>query len=90
MNGLFHLFIFTHAYIDELIILTKKPTENLQKIESTVNKLDEKGLKYTIKRSIYGQTEKEYWGFWVTCDGNKPINIKIERITNINQPDSRK
>ena len=32
----------------------------------------------------------EYLGFWVTRDGVKPINRKIEAITNILPPTSRK
>ena len=32
----------------------------------------------------------EYLGFWMTCDGAIPINIKIEEITNMNPPTSQK
>ena len=32
----------------------------------------------------------EYLGFWVTCDGVIPINIKIEEITNMKPPTSQK
>ena len=28
----------------------------------------------------------EYFGFWVTCNGVKPKNRKIEAITNMNPP----
>ena len=31
----------------------------------------------------------EYLGLWVTRDGIKPINIKIESITNMAPPTSR-
>ena len=30
----------------------------------------------------------EYLGFWVTRDGVKPTNRKIEAITNMNRPTS--
>ena len=32
----------------------------------------------------------EYLGFWVTCDGIKPMNRKIEAITNMAPPTFRK
>ena len=32
----------------------------------------------------------EYLCFWVTCDGVKPINRKIEAITNMASPTPRK
>ena len=32
----------------------------------------------------------EYLGFWVTCDGVKPIDKNTEAIKNMNPPTSRK
>ena len=32
----------------------------------------------------------EYLGFWVTLNGVKPINIKIEAMTNMELPTSQK
>ena len=59
-------------------------------LELNPNKLKEKGLKYNIEKSFFGKTKMEYLGFWVTRDDVKPINIKIEAITNMKPPDSRK
>ena len=40
MNYLFHGFDFIHAYIDEILVLTKRSwTYHVQKLESTINKL---------------------------------------------------
>ena len=33
-----------------------------------------------------GKTKMEYLDFWVTRDGVKPINRKIESITNMEPP----
>ena len=74
-----------------MLILTKGYwTDHIQKLELTLNKLKEKGLKHNIDKSFFGQTEMEYLGFWVTRDGVKPINRKIEAITNMAPPTSRK
>ena len=54
-----------------------------------LNKLKGKGLKYKIERYFFGHTEMEYLSLWLTRDGIKPINRKIEAITNIKPPTSR-
>ena len=51
MNDLFHGFEFICAYIYDLLILTKGDwTNNLQKLELTLNKLKGKGLKCNIEK----------------------------------------
>ena len=53
MNDSFHVFEFIHAYIYDLFILTKKYWTNyLHKLELTINKLKDKGLKCNIKNSF--------------------------------------
>ena len=49
-----------------------------------------KVLKCNIEDSFFRKTKIECLGFWVTCDGRKPINRKIEAITNMAQPNSWK
>ena len=51
-----------------------------------LNKLKGKGIKYNTKKSFLGKTEMEYVSFWVTRDGTKPINRKIESMTNMAPP----
>ena len=64
--------------MDELLVLTKGYwTDHVQKLELTLNKLEGKGLKCNIEKSLFGQIEMEYLGFWVTRDGVKPINKDI-------------
>ena len=74
-------------YIDNPLILTKGGcTDHLQKIKSTLNKLKVSGLKYNIGNPLFGQTEMKYLGFWVTHDVVKPMDRKIEAITNMKLP----
>ena len=89
MNDLFHGFEFIRAYIYDLLILTKGYwTDHVQNIKLALNKLKGKGLKYNIENSFFGKTEMEYLGFWVTRNGIKPINRKIEARTNMKPPTS--
>ena len=48
---LFHRFEFIYAYIYDLVIFTKGYwTDHVQKLELTLNKLKEKGLKFNIEK----------------------------------------
>ena len=78
MNDLIHGFEFIHAYKYELLILKKVNwADHIQNLESTVNKLKEKGLKCDIEKKLFGQTDMGYLGVWVTRDVSKPINRNI-------------
>ena len=58
MNDLFHGFELIRAYIDDLLILTKRDCQGwVQKLKLTNNKLKGKGLKCNIERSLFGKTE---------------------------------
>ena len=91
MSDLFNGFEFICAYIDDILILIKGDwIDYVQKLELTLNKLKEKGLKRDIENYFFRKTEMEYLGLWVTRNGFKPINKKIEAITNMKPPTSQK
>ena len=56
----------------------------------TPNKLKGSGIKCNIEKSLLGKTEIKYLGFWVTCDGVKPINKKTYKIENMSPTTSQK
>ena len=87
MNHLLQGFEFICAYIDEHFILTKVDwIYHVQKMELTLNKLKESGLRCNIEKSFFGHTEMEYLGLWVTHYGLQPIYNKIEEIKNMTPP----
>ena len=58
MDDLFHGFEFIHAYIYELLILTKGYwAYYLQNLELTRNELKGKGIKCNIEGSLFGHTK---------------------------------
>ena len=62
-------------YKDNLLSLTKNNWNYQQrKLELTLTKLKESKLKCNIEKSLFGQTEMEYLGFWVTREGVRPLN----------------
>ena len=58
----------------------------MQKLELTLNKLKEEGLKFNIEKSFFRHTKMEYLGFWVTRNDVKPINRKVQAIENMKPP----
>ena len=73
INDLYQLFEFILTYIDELLVSTKLDwAYHVHKLELTLNKLKEKDLNIILKFFLR-KTKMEYLGFWVTCNGWKPI-----------------
>ena len=50
-------------------------TENILKSKQKKGKR----TKFNIEMSLFGNTEMEYIGFWVTYDGVKPIDKKYKQ-----------
>ena len=58
MNDLFNGFEFIRAHIDDLLIITKGDwTDHIQKLELTINKQKENGLKCNIEKYFFRQNE---------------------------------
>ena len=67
MNKLFQGFEYICVYLDYILVLTTGDwTDYLTQLEKVLKKLQEKGLKYSIERSLFAISEMEYLGFWVT------------------------
>ena len=74
INTFFKLFEFISAYIDELLISTKGDWRGcVHKLELTLTKRKENGLKCNIESYLFRQTNIEYLCFLVTRDGLYPI-----------------
>ena len=81
----------SEAYINNMLIITKDDwSDHLEKLELTLQKLKDNGLKCNIEKSSSGQTEMEYLGFWVTRTGILPINKKEEAIVKMTHPKNMK
>ena len=64
MNDIFHGFYFICAYKEEIFILTKGDWKyHVHKLELTLNKPKEKGIKFNNDNSLFAQTEMKYLWF---------------------------
>ena len=70
MNKMFRGFEFIPVYVNDLLIITKSDWSNhLEKLELTLQNLKDNGLKCNIEKQLFGKTEMEYLGFWMTRTG---------------------
>ena len=88
---MFRGFEFIQAYINDLLIIVKSDwSDHLEKLKKNPQKPKDNGLKCNIEKSLFGQTEMEYLGFWVTWTGIRSINEKLEAIVNMTPPNNTK
>ena len=58
-------------------------SDHLEKLELTIKKLKYNGIEFNIKKSIFGKTNMEYLDFWMTWNGIRLTNYKVEAIINM-------
>ncbi len=82
---------FARAYIDDLLIITTGGfMDHIDDLDKVLSRLLEAGLKVNATKSFFGRTELEYLGYWITQNGVKPLSKKVEAITNLAAPKTRK
>ena len=82
---------FVRTYIDDLLCLTKGSFEDhLEKLERVFIRLQQAGLKVNAVKSFFARTELEYLGYWITREGIKPVDKKVQAVLRIAEPKNRK
>jgi transposase InsO family protein len=82
---------FVRAYLDDLLVLTKGTfDDHLMCLAKVLDRLREAGLKINVKKSFFARVELEYLGYWITRDGIQPTTKKIDAITNLEAPKTRR
>ena len=82
---------FARAYIDDLLIITQGSFDlHLDHLEQALSRIQAAGLKVCAAKSKLACHELEYLGYFVTRDGIKPLNKKVEAINNLAEPKNRR
>ena len=72
---------FLRTYIDDLLCLTTGDWDDqLEKLERSLSRLKDAGLKINAKKSFFGRMALEYLGYWVTRQGIIQIPKKVAAI----------
>ena len=91
MSELFDGLEFVRTYIDDLLCLTKGTFEDhLEKLKRILARLQQAGLKVNANKLFFARSELEYLGYWITCNGIKPLPAKVQAIMRIDKPKNRK
>jgi hypothetical protein len=70
-----------------LLTLAKGTFEDhLETLERDLYRLRQAGLKINGNKLFFAKTKLEYLGYWITCDGIKPLPDKVKAILAINTP----
>ena len=89
MNKMFRGLDFIREYIDNLLLITKGDWyDQLNKLERALQNIKFNKLNCNIEKSFFGKTQMEYLGFWVTRNGIRPVNRKVEAIVNMTPPNN--
>eukprot|EP00957_Ditylum_brightwellii_P025064 1896274-Ditylum_brightwellii.AAC.1 len=80
-----------HVYINNLLLITNGHWDSyLEKLEKVLDILKHVRLKVDAQKSFFGHQELEYLGYWVTRQGIKPLQKKVEAIFKIAPPKTKK
>ena len=87
ISELFDGFFMVRAYIDGVLVITKNNFEDhLKVLDKVLQIFVEAGLKVNAEKSFFGQTETEYFGFWLINNKIRLLLFKVEEIKSICVP----
>jgi hypothetical protein len=82
---------FARAYIDDLLVITRRThEEHLDHLDQVLTRLSEAGLKVNASKSFFCRSELEYLGYWINREGVRPTNKKVDAILKLEHPTTRK
>ena len=91
MSNLMYDLEYVRTYLDDLLVITNGTYEDhLEKLNEVLTRLNNNGLKVNAKKSFFAQGELEYLGYWITRNGLQPTKKKVDAITNMAAPTTRK
>ena len=82
---------FARAYIDDLLVISRNSfDEHLEHLEAVLTRLAAAGLKVNASKSSFCKDELEYLGYLINREGVRPTLKKVEAITQIATPKTKK
>ena len=91
MNELLGHLPYVRCYIDDILIVTKGSLdEHLEAIQTVLETMKSAGLKVNAAKSFFCRKELDYLGYRISQEGIKPDTKKVEAISAIRAPTTRK
>ena len=77
----------TYAYLDDILILTKRTLEtHRQKFQTVLTKLDEENLAISLDKCKFACKQVEWLGYTINSEETKPLIKKTEAIEKLSAP----
>ena len=77
------------VYIDDILIIQREgesESDHLQKVETVLTRLQNKGFRANLRKSFFMQKQVEYLGFLLTSEGIRPQPKKVEAMDRMQPP----
>ncbi|PAA92161.1 hypothetical protein BOX15_Mlig008949g9 [Macrostomum lignano] len=81
IDSVFHGLSFVISYIDDVLIFSKTREDHYSHLEQVLDRLRTHGLQVHLKKCEFFQSEVDFLGHRVTPEGIKPLQKKIQIIT---------
>ena len=81
------------VYIDDILIIQREgesEADHLEKVETVLHRLQNKGFRANLRKSFFMQKEVEYLGFLLTDKGIRPQPKKVEAMDRMQAPKNSK
>ena len=89
MMDLFADLDYVLVYIDDILVVQQKhktKDDHLQKVETVLELLENKGFRANLQKSFFMQQEIEYLCYLLTSNIIKPQHKKVEAMRRIKPP----
>jgi hypothetical protein len=79
------------TYLDDILVISGSTfDDHFEKLECVLKILSDNGLRVNAEKSTFCASEIQYLGYWISRSGIQPIPKKVEAITNMVRPTTRK
>jgi cleavage and polyadenylation specificity factor subunit 1 len=79
---------FVFAYLDDILIASADEDQHKQHLRTVLERLHKFGLRINISKSIFGVSEIEFLGYFITSEGSRPPQEKVKAILNYKLPET--
>ena len=80
---------FAFVYLDDILIASRTQEEHERHLHKVLERLNANGLTINLDKCVFGVSELEYLGHWVTQEGIKPLPSRVQSIRDFPTPNTK-
>ena len=90
MDSVFRDLPFVYIYLDDILVASNSPDEHRKHLRQLFERLADYGLMVNPKKCVLGKSSLEFIGHCVTSSGVRPLQERVQHITDFPRPQSTK